>query len=211
MQSILSWSVAALWVVVALFVGYLRGYMPQKGQNLATHEDIEKLVDQVRAVTTAAKEIEAKISDDVWDRQKRWELKRDLLIDMVRKTMGVQVALQGLYAVGLTNRDAGRVEDVSRLKATHNSLSAFNSALNEYDQAKLVVDLVCGFGLRKALLVYEKLVSDLAQSFKDGDLDAYGGGVKDLLAREWDIVAEVRKELGSGPLLPVQNVTGPST
>jgi hypothetical protein len=31
-------------------------------------------VDQVEAVTTATKQIEARISNEVWDRQKRWEM-----------------------------------------------------------------------------------------------------------------------------------------
>jgi len=41
---------------------YLGAYLRNKGENLATHEDIEKLNDQVRVVTTTAKKIEARIS-----------------------------------------------------------------------------------------------------------------------------------------------------
>jgi hypothetical protein len=41
---------------------YLGSYLKKKGENLATHEDINKLVDQVSAVTTATKQIETKIS-----------------------------------------------------------------------------------------------------------------------------------------------------
>lgn len=62
------WILWDLSVIVALFVGFFSAYMAKKGENLATHEDIEKLVDQVRAVTTATKEIEAKISNDMWIR-----------------------------------------------------------------------------------------------------------------------------------------------
>jgi hypothetical protein len=60
------------FVTVALAVGigaYLRSYLRKKGENLATHEDINKLVDQVSAVTTVAKQIEAKISNEMWQRQ----------------------------------------------------------------------------------------------------------------------------------------------
>jgi hypothetical protein len=42
---------------------YFGGYLKKKGVNLATHEDIDKVLDQVRAVTTTTKEIEAKISN----------------------------------------------------------------------------------------------------------------------------------------------------
>ena len=77
LQVLISCGIALL---LGLFSGsFLAEYLKRKGKNLATHEDIDKLVDQVRAVTRATKEIEAKISSDVWDRQKQWELKRDVL------------------------------------------------------------------------------------------------------------------------------------
>ncbi len=204
-----TWVLLALGIVVGAFGGYLKAYLSQKGQNLATHEDINKLVDQVRAVTTTAKQIEAKISDDVWDRQKRWELKRDLLIDMVRKAIAMQVALQRLYAVRLTTKDSSDPENLARLEATHKATAAFNDAVTEYDQGKLVVDLVCGLEVKGALLHYEKLVSDSAQAVMQGDLDAHGRGLKELLLKETDIVNAVRNEIGSGPLVPVPKTIKP--
>jgi hypothetical protein len=50
---------------------YLGAYLRKKGENLTTHEDIEKLNDQVRVVTTTTKKIEAKISGELWNREKR--------------------------------------------------------------------------------------------------------------------------------------------
>lgn len=77
---------------------YLGSYLKKKGENLATHEDIDKLVDQVRAVTQTTKEIEAKISNEVWDRQKRWT--------------------QTIYDQAAKRRDASNALDESRLLAT---------------------------------------------------------------------------------------------
>jgi hypothetical protein len=55
-----------LTTLVSAFVGsYLASYLKKKGENLATHEDIDKLVDQVRAVTTATKEIEERIESSL--------------------------------------------------------------------------------------------------------------------------------------------------
>jgi cytochrome c556 len=45
---------------------------------------IGKLVDQIAAVTQTAKEIEAKISGDVWSRQKRWEVQQTALLGTLR-------------------------------------------------------------------------------------------------------------------------------
>lgn len=63
---------AGVFVTTALasWIGaYLGSYLKQKGENLATHEDIDKLVDQISAVTNTAKQIEAKISNEMWQRQ----------------------------------------------------------------------------------------------------------------------------------------------
>ena len=51
--------------LISAFVGsWLAGYLRKKGENLATHEDINKLVESVSAVTKVMKEIESKISGD---------------------------------------------------------------------------------------------------------------------------------------------------
>jgi hypothetical protein len=88
--------IGALWVLSVLaggFIGFLTEYLRKKGENLATHEDIALLVDQVRAVTTATKEIEAKISTEAWDRQKRWEMRRDVLFEATKRLAAVREAL----------------------------------------------------------------------------------------------------------------------
>ena len=72
-------------LLVGALGGYLAGYMKKKGENLAMHEDIGKLTAQVAAVTKTAKEIEAQITGDMWDRQKRWELKREVLFEATRR------------------------------------------------------------------------------------------------------------------------------
>jgi hypothetical protein len=90
-----------LWTLGVLSVGlsgYLTGDLKKKGENLATHEDIDKVLYEVRATTQATKEIEAKISSALWDRQKRWELKREVLFKTVDKIGIAKTALNALFA-----------------------------------------------------------------------------------------------------------------
>jgi hypothetical protein len=64
-----------LTTLASAFAGsYLAGYLKKKGENLATHEDIAKLVEQVSAVTKATKHIEARISNETWRRERRSDL-----------------------------------------------------------------------------------------------------------------------------------------
>jgi hypothetical protein len=67
------WKYLGLCVTTALGA-YLGSYLKKKGENLATHEDIDKLVNQVSAVTAATKQIEARISNQTWQRERRAEL-----------------------------------------------------------------------------------------------------------------------------------------
>ena len=97
MEHLIGWGLTTL---VSAFVGsYLAGYLKEKGENFATHEDIDKLVEQVQAVTQATKEIEAKISSDVWDRQKHWEMKRDVLFSAAKAFAATDDALLSFGSV----------------------------------------------------------------------------------------------------------------
>ena len=62
------------------FVGsYLGAYMKKKGEDLAMKEGFNEVLRRTEETTSATKSIEAKISDEVWNRQKRWETKREVL------------------------------------------------------------------------------------------------------------------------------------
>ncbi len=98
---------------------YLGGYLKKKGENLATHEDINQLVDQVRAVTQTTKEIEAKISSDVWNKQKQWEMKREVLFSAAKSIVDLDnglLALDSLLRVDDPNGDHGQKQGIKRLQ-----------------------------------------------------------------------------------------------
>src|ERR1700693_4825413 len=79
-----TWALALVSFLSGGAGAYLGGYLKKKGEYLATHEDINRLVDQVSAVTKATKEIEAKISNEVWERQTRWEVQKGAILDTLR-------------------------------------------------------------------------------------------------------------------------------
>jgi hypothetical protein len=78
------WLALAGTGIVAFLFGfwvnnYFAKYVGKKAENLATHEDIRMLVDQVRET----ERIKAEITHGMWDRQRRWEFKRDTYIELI--------------------------------------------------------------------------------------------------------------------------------
>ena len=144
MENLVSWMGAT---IVSAFIGsYLSAYMKKKGENLATHEDIQKLVEQVQATTEATKAIEARISDDLWGRQRRWEIKRDTVFGMLKAIGQMNAALLVLDAA---NRASGR--DSETTKKRIGAFSDFQTGLHELDNHFLLCRLSCGPSLSESL------------------------------------------------------------
>jgi len=59
------------WSLIGAGVGaYLGGYPRTRGENLATHRDVELLKEIVAGVTTTTEQIKTEIADAAWNRQK---------------------------------------------------------------------------------------------------------------------------------------------
>jgi hypothetical protein len=84
------------WLFTVLCAGigaYFGAYLKKSAENLATHEDFEKVLVELQETTRATKQIEAKISDEMWDRQQRWELRKELFLEMLRAVGSADTAL----------------------------------------------------------------------------------------------------------------------
>ncbi len=144
-------------------------YFRKKGENLATHEDITKLVEQVRAVTTTTKEIEGKISDDYWRRQKHWESKRGVVFEVVRKLRVADDALLRLQTAHRMPMErpgnwAPYIEEAAQ---------EWRSAISGFSEASMLASVVCGEELTNACNELRILLNDTAIEVVRGLRQAY--------------------------------------
>jgi hypothetical protein len=194
MEYLIAWGATTL---IGAFIGsYLAGYLKKKGENLATHEDIDKLVDQVRAVTTATQEIEARISNEVWDRQRSWELKKETLLDAARALAVFESAVGRLNATYYALKDISDKDSPLYVKHEAKALTALSSASRSFDRAQLLVSLVSGKDVEKSFLVVNKMLMQLSKKITDGDSEVYSKSLPELRKAGHDLVVAVRKELG---------------
>jgi hypothetical protein len=175
---------------------YFGGYLTKKGENLATHEDIDKLVDQVRAVTQTTKEIEAKISDEVWDRQKRWELKREILFEAARALAGIEDALVSLHSVTQVEK---KENDINWITAKNNNLSKWAKAYSAFQEATLLVLTVCSRNAGQCFLTYGGFMAGIAQQIANDDGAIYMRSAGEHNKKHFELQNVIRKELGIDP------------
>jgi hypothetical protein len=82
--------IGALVVFAIAAVGaFLGAYLAQKGKNLATHADIDRLV-------RATEEIKSQISGTLWIRQQRWDLQREVYVRLLEALGDVSFRLSTL-------------------------------------------------------------------------------------------------------------------
>ncbi len=183
-----------LTTLVSAFVGsYLASYLKKKGENLATHEDIDKLVDQVRAVTTATKEIEERIVSSVWSKQRHWEMKRDALFASVQALDRTKTAFIELWASQVFEVGDPEYKERKRVSA-----EKWLAEISRYDETRSSTSLVCRVAVRKALGEASQLFrSSAALVFKskhgNDEFAAASAASRDAIKKVYELA---RAELG---------------
>ena len=71
-------------ILVSGLAAYFGAFIKTMAANDANNQNFEKVLEQMKTQTAEIENIKAAISDDVWDRQEKWKLKRDLLIEVMR-------------------------------------------------------------------------------------------------------------------------------
>jgi hypothetical protein len=186
--------VGAVSLVGSGFGAFFGAYLKKKGENLATHEDIDKVVLQMSAVTQATKDIEAKISNDVWDRQRRWEMKRDAPFALAQKLQAMENALHSIHSTY-----AAAAKDSANETYLHHksqALDKWSEASDSFAAAHLQADLVCRDGVKQATHRANLLIRRQAHELIEGNVQRYIQSLPGLVAATSAVSSEIRKELG---------------
>lgn len=184
----------ALTTLVSAFIGsYLAAYLKKKGENLASKEDIKDLVKQVSAVTEATKRIEADISTGVWNKQKRWDMKREVLFEAAKRLGASDHALHHLNSVFICdkNRKPGEPEwAVQKLEAKQK----WSAAVKDSDETRLFVAIVCSKEAKKTFDEFGRYTSQLVVALNT-DPDAYEKAEDEVAVKLFAARAAIRIEL----------------
>ena len=174
------------------FRSFTSSYSSEKGKNLATKEDVAEL-------TKTIKEVEAKISNDVWNRQKQWELKKEVCFEALR-----QLALaQWHFPVITAQSDIFRLTDKAEIRdKAYLDLAKSHDALHDMiaaiGQTMLLAQATCDQKVWKTLEVAHDSIAafgsaSLAREVDDNEVRAKTIDAKVAIK---SAVAAIREDLG---------------
>jgi hypothetical protein len=90
------------WLFTTLCAGigaYVGAYLKKSAENRVIHENFKKVLREVEETRAATKKIESQIDDQMWNKQRRWELKRDILIEATKRLTEANDAIYGWDAI----------------------------------------------------------------------------------------------------------------
>jgi hypothetical protein len=190
---------------------YLSAYLKRKAEGLATKEEFEDLKKQTAQLTRMTKEIEAEISTGIWDRQKRWEMKREVLFDAAKCVANIETALSNLNAAYVTadkNKSAGQPILLEMLTKAEGKWFEVREAFSEVE---LFVEVTCSKGMGEALGEYGRFTTEIAFQINKGDLEVHKKSLATLIGLRYAVRDAIRVELktesGSTSLSAVSSAT----
>jgi hypothetical protein len=194
---------AVIWFgltfIISGFGDYCGAYLKQRGKDFATQDDINKLVDQGRSVKKTMKEIEAKISTEVWDKQKLWELKRDVLFEATRRVGEIEELLHTLNSILQIELKEPKEGNLAWTEMKIGNNKKWSKALAHFDETKLFVGVTCAKETKEAFDGYGKLGLELAMAINRRTADSYQKYFPELTVRHLAVRTAVRNELGVEP------------
>lgn len=186
------------WVLLAAiasgFGGYVGAYLKKKGENLATHEDLDKLVEQIKATTDATKRIEDQISQEAWDRQRHWEMKRDAVIAAIQALLACKHAITICVAMLKTLKDAG-IDPRTHVRGAEEA-TRFNQAISELEAKHLITQLTCSQEFWKCLWDAKVIIGNFGSAALRGEAGMDGIFPKSISIATSKALELARRELG---------------
>ena len=167
---------------------YLGSYLQAKGKNVATREDIDRVVRKTE-------DIKAEISGGLWEKQNRWTFKRDIYIRLLENLGVARMALDHLYDMETVYRST---ESEVRKKRIADAQERRDSALDEIQRTTAVAALILNTEALAALAKLERDVAEAANAesyfnFVDEQLGAVKEAYEALkIAARADLVLEPR-------------------
>lgn len=162
-----------VFLVNACLVGagvYLSSYLKNKAKGLATKEDFKDLKEQTAELTRITKGIEAKVSIDVWDYQKRWETRKEVIFESMRNMGKAQSMINETLAALLIYESAGTQADKdASAEVAKKCVERCRRNVTDLAQSHILISLAAGMPVIDAYVAASNGFSSVIDHLKDAE------------------------------------------
>ena len=172
------------------FTSVFDAYAGERAKLLAQSHNIDRLIEQTERLTVTTEVMKSRVSDEMWDRQQRWEFKRDIYIRLIqsmgqlRDGHGMHMRLERLRRVRNMDDPNYGPKLILRIEA---SMSTFLEAYLEFQKNTDIAPLVISLESYQILITVVKsirtvdfTVPDWAKSCEH-NMEAFQVGVSKLV------------------------------
>jgi hypothetical protein len=199
-------SILVINAAILLFGLYLKSYFNKKGENLATKKDFTELKAQTAELRQTTKEIEAKIDDQVWNRQRQWEMKRDILFDATKRLSDVDGKILSLHTFW-QHKTEGQIESLeSEVNVQNKYVTEWQESMRSFEEIEALTQVTCSVETMRAFTQLGNLLRSTAAKIVKGDMDTYASSKVERNKQFGLAKVAIRRELGIAiSVMPLSN------
>jgi hypothetical protein len=184
-------------VLYALMLGagiYFKSYFDKKGANLATKEDFRDLKAQTAELRQATKEIEAKIDEQVWNKQRQWEMKKEILLEGAKRLAEVD---ESLLKFGTAKKLVfAQPTNITLVENQNKCANRWDKASAAFDESRLLIEIACDNELAEAFSSLGVFANNLAAALSADNFQFYQTSQRELFMKRERARLAIRKSLG---------------
>ena len=184
----------AIGFAIAGWKAFFKAYYSKRGENLATKDDFNDLKEQTRQLTIATKEIEAKIDDQVWNRQRRWEMKRDAVVSAIQAMSASEDALM----VACSFYQMWRKDPTNKLVTDgyQTETLKWKRKITIFESKRMIAKLICSDEFNAALAAVRLAIRGGMKQIMNKTIESYDDIGPSVSPAVHAAVMAARKELG---------------
>jgi hypothetical protein len=167
--------------------GLLGTYISKRGEIRAVHAELEKVVEQNRAITKATEEIKAQTSKTAWTR----DVRKEVTFKVLESLAVVDASVTTLLSV-CTGNSVFAPEDPRRQQLE----AEFKSAYENYTKARMLAKVVCGDDVNDAFARIQNALMAVAASSLRGDFREIFQAFGELATEISGIGSLIRRDIG---------------
>lgn len=185
-----------LLIVFGGVVATIGGYWGQRFKNAAMKDDFEDIKEQTRQLAEATREIETKIDDQVWNRQRLWEMKREIMFKAVKRLNDVENNLLSLEIFWQNKPDDEIESQEAGITFRNGYLTSWQKAMRSFEELEALTQVACSLETMRAFTQLGNSLRATAARIVNGDKFAYTASMKERYKLSGLAKAAIRRELG---------------